>query len=482
MKISEIFNLHKTQHELDFVDIDPARDKPVFIDPFFVSTRKHAWCSEASRTTRDFFQCIIDLIRKDELERAQGIFVHLNEPNETCLGLSKGTPQGRGVAEGDSKRIFESILESKAVVTGLVDDLEDTAIFIDGVSKDKVSDMTTNIIRMHLLKYTEGQCRLWGIPLEPDVPSGFFWDTSQKTWDNVLLDRLVVDDRPLLLVPKIAVSFHREYIDQKYYQHFVLNYLQGEHLDRNSSLVRERTLKDGSKLRYVTKEDIKKEDAPFSKEFLRDFTQKHPDVFKKFKDAKSRSVSPIRNEELEEIDIVELIDYLVTSLQSIAPGGQEAYNYHKLILGVLELIFYPNLTNPTKEKEINQGRKRIDIVFDNSATDGFFYNLHDIHKITSRYIYAECKNYSEDPKNPEIDQLSGRFSVNSTMVGILVCRTIGNKNLFLQRCIDLWKQKSEMIIPLADQDIILILNALKNGKVRLEENLLKETQKNIIVS
>ena len=95
MKISEIFNLNKTQHELDFVDIDPNRDKPVFIDPFFLSTRNHPWCLDASRTIRNFFQYAIDLIKADEIEEARSVFIHLNEPNETCLGMSRSIPQAR---------------------------------------------------------------------------------------------------------------------------------------------------------------------------------------------------------------------------------------------------------------------------------------------------------------------------------------------------------------------------------------------------
>ena len=77
----------------------------------------------------------------------------------------------------------------------------------------------------------------------------------------------------------------------------------------------------------------------------------------------------------------------------------------------MELLFYPNLSLPRKEKDIHEGRKRIDIVFDNSSETGFFFNLPNKNiLLPCPYVYVECKNYTGEVANPEIDQLSGRFS------------------------------------------------------------------------
>ncbi|MFA5126972.1 MAG: hypothetical protein WC465_03170 [Patescibacteria group bacterium] len=285
-----------------------------------------------------------------------------------------------------------------------------------------------------------------------------------------------------MLVPKIAVSFYKEFINQQYHQHYVLNYLQSEHLAKNSNLVRTRTLKNGSLEKYVTKKDIKEEETTYTKEFIREFTKKHPEVFENFKKNKKLTVQPISNDELENINVSELIDYLINTLESLHPGGDDASKYHKLMIGILEFIFYPSINNPVKEKEINEGRKRIDITLDNAANDGFFHHLHDIHKITSRYIFVECKNYSEDPKNPELDQLSGRFSVNTSKFGFLVCRSINDKNLFNKRCQDLWKQKNELITPITDNEIKTILNNIKSNNLGSEEQLLTDLAREITLS
>ena len=72
---------------------------------------------------------------------------------------------------------------------------------------------------------------------------------------------------------------------------------------------------------------------------------------------------------------------------------------------------------------------------------------------------VECKNYTGDPQNPELDQLMGRFSKHTRGVfGILACRQIKDISLFLDRCKDTLKDGRGLIIPLTDDDVIKILD------------------------
>ena len=68
-------------------------------------------------------------------------------------------------------------------------------------------------------------------------------------------------------------------------------------------------------------------------------------------------------------------DALAARLRAIPPGNEHASAFHYLMIGALEFIFFPHLVYPRKEQEIHQGRKRIDIVYTNSARNGFFLSI-----------------------------------------------------------------------------------------------------------
>ncbi len=476
MKISEIFNLEKSQPELDFVDIDVEIDTPLFIDPFFLGLKKDNWSTEASNTIRNFFQRVINLIRDGDLENAKQLFIHLHEPNSTCLGVSRGTPQGRGVGSVGTDGIFRSILESRAIQSGLIEDLEDNILFVDGFGKDKLSDMTTNIIRKHLIEYTIGQCKLHGIPMQSDVPSEFYWNRGTNRWERELCDSLVIDGKKILLVPKGAVSFCRNYIPQNYYQHYVLNFMQNEHLQMSHSPLVKRRMDETP---YVTKKDLI-EIHPFSKAFIANFTRSNPEVLENFK--RETKTTSLANEELDDVNIEELINHLIDKLESIEPGNAGATEYHRTIMGVLEILFYPHLIYPSLEQEIHEGRKRIDLTFDNAATDGIFFRLHNSMGISCQYMMVECKNYSSDPTNPELDQLSSRFSPNRGRVGFLLCRTIDDLDRFISRCRDTYTDQRGLIIPLTDGDVITLLRNHNDWNSTFIERFLSDRVRQITIN
>jgi hypothetical protein len=163
---SRAFGLGRSQHELDFVNVSLQRDNRLFIDPFAIAQELDRWSQNAARTIGTFFQQVIDDIRGGHEDHARSLLLNLREPNETRLGYSANRPQGAGIGRQQAEQIFEALRASTAVREGFISALEECELMIPGISHDKISDLTTNIIRGHLVEYTRSQCELHGVRLE----------------------------------------------------------------------------------------------------------------------------------------------------------------------------------------------------------------------------------------------------------------------------------------------------------------------------
>jgi hypothetical protein len=484
LKLSQRFRLNRTQFELDFVDIDPEADLPLFLDPYFLATRQDQFSIRANRTIDSYFQRLIDLLIAGQDEEARRLFDYLREPNETCLGLSRGRPRGAGVGSGNADAIFNSIRESRALQTGLLEHLEDCRLFVPGVDRDKVSDMTTNIIRRHLIDYTKAQCKLWNIPLRDGVATGHYWSHERLRWENDFDEMLIVDERQILLVPKGVVSFAKEYSAGQYHQHFVLNFLQHDHLRRQTNLVRRTRNRRGEVIRErVYKKDIEAHEAPLEKDFLARFAEQHREVLDMFRSTPRKRLKSVTNENLDPTSTLEdVVARLIDVLTTIHAGNAEATTYHRVAAAILEIVFYPKLICPHIEREINEGRKRIDLTFDNANEPGFFDNVAVRHNIPCPYILVECKNYGREVGNPEIDQLLGRFHPNRGRFGLLTCRTIQDKDTLIARCRDAHHAQQGLVLPLEDADLVAMLEDVRARTADPGERLLSDRLRDVALA
>jgi hypothetical protein len=452
-KISEYYNLQKSQHELDFADVPVDGDIQLFIDPFAISQRVETWSKECYRVILSYFQHIVDAIVRQDLHTARYLLSNLHEPNETRFGFSKGKPQGSGFGSDLSEELLGALQDSTAVKTGFISSLEEAEIMIDGVGRDKISDLSTNIIRKYLAEYTKEQCKLHNIPTQSS-PLKPYYSIETGEWISDYFEVPIAGNKPLLLVPKIIVRYDPAYNHQKYYRDIVLTFLQAEHLNGNSALVH--TLKKGGKV--VHKKDIIPS-FPCTKENLYRFCKDHPKEMQKYREKleylEKNNENQINSEESEQF----IAEALLEALKHIDTGNDKASEYHRMIIGIVEFIFYPYLVYPKKEVEINQGRKRIDITMENGAREGIFYQLHDVRNLPCSIIPIECKNYGTDVANPEIDQLAGRFSPIRGKLGFLCCRRFQNRGTFIERCRDVLREEKGLIIPMDD---ILIAELLDN--------------------
>jgi hypothetical protein len=464
-KFSKHFRINAPQSQLDFVDVSTDYDTKVYVDPYAIEMRDDVWSAQCSELIRSFFLEVLSALRAGDDLRAENLMSHLHEPAETFLGVSKFRPQGRGVGRMQARQLVKRIKKSKAFKTGVLSDLSEVALFVDRIGRDKISDLTTNVIREKLVEYTRQQCELYGIALE-EYNGPPLWDSRRKNWVSKKVELPRIKGVPVMLVPKYTVRRELSLNSQEFYNKQITDFLIAEHERAVSSLVQ--ALKAPP---APTKTEIR-EKNPKSKTMLADIAAEHPHLLDIYKDLAREEARIMVNIAKDDISVPQACVDLEKALRATPPGREHADRYHMIAMHILTLCFFPDLIQPHKEWDINEGRKRADIVYTNAANEGFFAHRRDAKNTVAAMLIVECKNYTKDIANPEIDQLLGRFDNNRGYFGFVTCRAIDKKELVLKRCQDLAQGGRAFIMVLADEDMIAFLEAKKNGDEKKLQSLL----------
>jgi hypothetical protein len=216
--------------------------------------------------------------------------------------------------------------------------------------------------------------------------------------------------------------------------------------------------KKGKKRVYKT--DLQAKYGTDMKRVVIEQTDVYPDLLQKYKEENSAPTSALSHWELSQAMNTDLPDWkkMFETLKNVRAGKEDAHKYEDAIVNILEPLFYPYLVDPDIQTPLHNGLKRVDITFTNNATTGFFNWLSRSYK--SQYVLIECKNFSQEVGNPELDQLAMRMSSDRGKFGILICRNIENRKTLLDRCKAILRDDKKYIIVLDDNDLIEISKSI----------------------
>ena len=257
------------------------------------------------------------------------------------------------------------MLRSRAFATGVLSDVSEAELFVKYIGSDTISDLVTNVCREILAQYTEEQCDLHGVQSSRVLSLGPVWNVATSDWEARSHNLPLYNGAPIILVPKFTVRRSLTLNSQEFYNHYMSEFLKQEaHLYKHLKMARHMSQKRLSK-RFILK----------LKMTLRALYSEHPEVLEHYKNIKG-SEGPLNNEDLawivksDNFDEAAFAEALQTRLQEIPTGNRSANDYHNLAMGITTFLFYPWLSVPIKEHEIHQGRKRVDIKYNNSAIFG----------------------------------------------------------------------------------------------------------------
>lgn len=429
MRITEAYNLPFKQTQLDFVNVRSDRDVPVFIDPFALRKETEPWLADAREYLQSYFQALLAAIGQKRTDDAFELLEGLHEPHEARLGYSKTSKGGRGVGRTQAEQLIHTISRSQAARSGLIEDISESELLIDGFSHDKISDITTNVLRWHLAEYTHQQCKTFGIPTE-SIPLDRLWNPQTLEWGEDYRQLPLLNGSPVLLVPKILVRLAPSISSEDYYNRYVIEFYRAN----KQAAARRLAGALKHKPKKVTKKETKG-DHPYSKKLLFEFSQSNPSIYRDYiarAEIESKPISLATWAEIASEGVKEAFDGC-KDLRDTTAGTADADRFHLAVMKCLTVIFEPTLFSPKKEYTTYSDTKRVDITYRNRQDQGFFKHLGQAYSIRCPNVFVECKNYSSDPSNPEVDQLAGRMSTTLGQFGILVCRQVDDPDKLCKR-------------------------------------------------
>jgi len=300
VQVSQLFTLGKDQSTLEFVDVEVTTDVPLFLMPSaLLKMSDREWADNCVVLIKDFFQEVINRIKAEDYQKAESLLKRLeNEPNETHLGLSTRHSRGRSSNSTDSRNINERLVHGGAVERGLISELEDTALFIEGIAADKISDMTTDIIREKLIEFTQSMCDKYEIPMREEVDCGLIWDIGSHTWKPLVTKLPYAEEEPLILVPKELVRRALVYSYRSLYYRTILSYFQDQEMEFQQSLVE--VLHD-QEVKKPTKKDLSKR-YPGKKGDVYRYASENPSFIDEYREImEDRIPGPLSNERLKKL-------------------------------------------------------------------------------------------------------------------------------------------------------------------------------------
>ncbi|MEU3645545.1 hypothetical protein AB0E59_19340 [Lentzea sp. NPDC034063] len=444
---------------MEFVDVSISDDVVCFVDPGSIRFLTTPLAHHCASLVQSFFGHVLHCISTGRRGEAHALLSSLSEINETHLGFSRGKSRGHGMGNKLAAKMWSALAESKAAQSGVLSDLEETALFVEGVDRDIISDVISNIIRGPLIDFTNSMATKYSIP----VTDGFHmleWDRQARAWTQRVCSLPAPEGDPLILIPRMFVRRRSgTFSAQTYYRHFVVPVLQDEHYAANSELVR--LLKSGAR-RPPTKKSIMGL-HPDVKETNVEVTERSPNLLGDYREDARQKFHLIDIDELNEAvgSPPAKFDELLEAALRVTPGSDGATAYHTAVEKLLTALLYPALDMPKIERPVYGGRKRIDIDYANVARKGFFHWFHSVHGQPCSFVPVECKNYSQKLKNPEYDQLTGRFSVQTGVLGILCYRGISNKSEVADHCRDAATSGRGYILALDDDDLRTLVEERK---------------------
>lgn len=410
------------QAELDFAIPFFDEDIPLYVDPFML-WRSPSQQDQALHTSLvNAFNHLGYLAFKGNEDQAVKTLIAASECDEVGLG-SSATRKGKRIGERKAQEIIELFKRIPYYAQRGFRHFEEIQFFVDGISKDRISDISCSFLKSFLIEFTIQQCDKIGISRQ-SVNVEHVYDYRKNLFETQCGISLPVhpsDGRPLLFVPKRWLRF-APWIN---YDEYFTDYCPQDEVSR-------------------TPEELMRVE-------VLDYNRDHYGVVDAYIQAKERTFEDCKNDPLFSQIPVTSAKRKFALIRKLPTGKDDNADkkYEDAIGQLLPSMLYPKLDFAQEQARTDSGVSIRDLIFYNTASTPF---LRDIHKdYGSRQITMEMKNVHAVERE-HVDQLNRYLADELGKFGLFVTRN-PLKKAVLTRTIDLWSGQRKAIVTLTDEDI-----------------------------
>ena len=420
-RLTDHYEVHIPQSELDFAIPFFNEDIPLYVDPFLMWKSPSLQDKGLHHALISAFNNLGKLAGTGNREAAIAQLIAASECNEVGLGNStrrSGKRFGRKLAD-EIVNLFEYV---EFYREHGIRHLEEIQLLVSGINKDRVSDITCSFLKSFLIDYTIQECKELKIPMKSVlVPNVFNHD--QLMFEGVTVSVPVHPEHgfPLLFVPKRWLR-HIPWISYEVYFK-----------------------------QYCPQDDIVHEGEELTRVKVLTYNRENYDVVDNYVREKERTQEDCRSDPLfSQIPVLSARRKLHV-LKSLKTGkeGNADKKYEDCIGELFASLFYPQLDFAQMQARTDSGVSICDLIFYNNRTNEFLREIMDDYG--SRQITMEMKNV-EKVDRAHIDQLNRYLHDELGNFGVLVTR-YEIKRAERQRIIDLWSGQRKAIVTVTDVDV-----------------------------
>lgn len=424
-RLTDFHSIHLAQDEIDFAIPFLDEDIPFCVDPFLLWNSPSQQDNALHTALISSFNRLGYLVHKGKRDKAVVYIVTASECNEVGLGFSSsrtGLRIGQKAAE-EILNLFTIIPEIEN--SGFVH-FEEIQLYVDQISKDRISDITCSFLSSFLIDYTIDQCKKHNIPTE-DILINNIYDQRKHIFVKSERTKLPINPEthtPILLVPKRWLR-KAPWINGD-------DYIKGYFL--------EKVLKNNEK-------------SPERGEIL-NFNRQNYGIVQSYIKQKEKISSDCTNDPLFEPIPILSAKGKVRSVLALPSGktNNADRKYEDLVCQLLASLLYPHLDFAKEQSRTDSGVLIRDLIFYNNRSINF---LDDIYTtFDTRQIVFELKNVKSIERE-HINQLNRYLSNEFGRFGIFVTRNPLPKAMF-RNTIDLWSAQRKCIIALTDEDVAMM--------------------------